>query len=177
MKHADQIALIDSLSKSLARQGFKLLNERQFSAVIKAATMVCEAIAQQHVPAAAGMGLQAWWSCDETGLSSRCMARALARCAGLFVGPTEQGWHGQHEHPSDPADFARCLGLLAAEPRLREYLQRMAEVSPQWAGLVAHWDELESLFREEAPRHRCPKLYARMRALLDGASEHKETTT
>ena len=36
---------------------------------------------------------------------------------------------------------------------------------PEWAPLVAVWDELTALYEEELPSGRCPKLYDRMQQL------------
>lgn len=53
-------------------------------------------------------------------------------------------------HPHDPADFERCLALLAAVPEFKPMLPMMAKISPKWAALVNHWDQIESLFLDEA---------------------------
>ena len=48
-------------------------------------------------------------------------------------------------HPYDPSDFYRCCLLLESVPEYRARLNEMALVSKEWAILVEHWDELESL--------------------------------
>lgn len=65
-------------------------------------------------------------------------------------------------YPSDPDDLRRCRLLLDTVPEFRARLGEMAQVSQQWAALVAHWDELCALMDEEAPSGQCPKTYARM---------------
>jgi hypothetical protein len=45
----------------------------------------------------------------------------------------------------------------------------MAEVSTQWANIVNHWDELESLYNLEKDNTdgKAPKLYRRLRELRE----------
>lgn len=76
-------------------------------------------------------------------------------------------WHASE--PSDPDDFGRCYRLLALMPEWRPRLSKVAARYPLWSALVAHWDELTALYEEEIPNHRgkAPKLYARMRELID----------
>lgn len=70
-----------------------------------------------------------------------------------------------HEVPHDPADLNRCLKAMEAIPGLREGLPKVVGLCPEWAPLVARWDEVEALFREEAPSGKCPKTYALMKEL------------
>lgn len=78
-------------------------------------------------------------------------------------------------HPLDPADLRRCLLLLKASPETRMRLSDMAVVSPEWRGLLAHWDELERTFIEEAGSLEAPdwsaqRTYDAMQAILERAS-------
>ncbi len=74
-------------------------------------------------------------------------------------------------HPVDPADLNRCLLLIAMAPEIADALPRMREVSPEWAVLVDHWDELTTLFHEEAgpdwsKARSAHRTFQRMQALL-----------
>lgn len=80
-----------------------------------------------------------WLASDETGISSETMAFWL-------------GWsvrRSHPDHPYDPADFNRCLGLLAAVPALREELWRMRKISVAWTRLVRDWAKIEDSFLRE----------------------------
>ena len=97
-----------------------------------------------------------WASGPDTGLSSmtifrKMMNQPMGRC---YV-------------PRDPDDFGRCHRLLHAIPGWRARILEMVDV-PGWEHLAKNWDELEKLFLEEIPKGRCPKLYARMKALPTG---------
>lgn len=70
-----------------------------------------------------------------------------------------------HTAPSDPSDFGRCYRLLERFPAWRSRLGEVAARFPEWRDLVAAWDELESLYREEMASGTAPKLYERMREL------------
>lgn len=54
--------------------------------------------------------------------------------------------------PADPSDLNRCLLLLEAAPEIRESFPTIAAHSPQWAALIARWEEVEALFMEECGR-------------------------
>lgn len=139
---------------NLDRQGVTELNQRHTNVIIRAADMVVEELSKDHRPAEPGMGLKAWLQCDDTGLSSRYMARVL--CKFGVIG------NAVH-YPHDPADFGRCVGLLDAEPRLRESISALTENhGPQWKVLIEHWDELEVLYRTG----KAPRLSERMKQLL-----------
>lgn len=53
--------------------------------------------------------------------------------------------YGYQSHPHDPDDLDRCLALLHDVPELRAKLPLMAKASPEWAALIAVWDQLEAL--------------------------------
>jgi hypothetical protein len=80
-----------------------------------------------------------WLANGKTGLSSETMAFWLA----FGILPDDSSY------PADPADFNRCLGLLAVAPALRADLGKMKSVSKRWARLVDRWDEIERTFIEE----------------------------
>jgi hypothetical protein len=70
--------------------------------------------------------------------------------------------------PWDPDDFGRCHRLLERFPAWRQRMPEVAEMYPEWAGLVAAWGELTSLYLEELPSGQAPRCYARMKLALRG---------
>ncbi len=109
--------------------------------------------------AAKARGLDAlalWLRNGERGESSNAMAK---RIFGL---PTD----ASNQHPYDPADLRRCLGLLDAT-HAHDHVHLMRDVSPAWATLVSSWDKLrDSLMEELANGKSAPKTYALMHELL-----------
>lgn len=97
-----------------------------------------------------------WLTSDDTGLSSRFMARILS---GLPPGD------GQPYHPYDTSDFGRCHRLLEKAPALRSLLPRMAGQSDIWKKLVENWDEITKLYLEEEETNHCIKAYNLMKSL------------
>lgn len=97
-----------------------------------------------------------WLRTGERGASSNAM------CKRIFGLPENAGT----SHPLDPADLRRCLLFLdAAGAHERVYL--MQDVSPEWARLVARWDDLAAMFAEEsADGPTAPTTYALMREVL-----------
>lgn len=71
--------------------------------------------------------------------------------------------------PHDPSDFGRCYRLLKVMPSWRQRMIEVAVKYPEWRFLVDAWDELTALYEEELPRGTAPKLYARIRTLIDEA--------
>lgn len=59
---------------------------------------------------------------------------------------------GDTDVPHDPADFGRCYRLLKRFPKWRERLPEVAEKHPDWAPLIARWDDVEALFEKESKR-------------------------
>lgn len=97
-----------------------------------------------------------WIAVGEVGASSTVMAAYLTTRTP-----------GDRSHPHDPSDLRRCLLLLDAVPELRTELRHMADVSPQWATLIAIWDQLEDTFRAETAAGRyAPRTYELMRGAL-----------
>lgn len=97
---------------------------------------------------------RAWMQNGDTGTSSKTIW-------SVMTGETVE----RHGIPYDPADFGRCYRLLKVMPSWRARMPEVATAHPAWAGLVAAWDELTTLYEEESPSGTAPKLYARMQAL------------
>ena len=112
-----------------------------------------------------------WLATGQKGLSSECMALWLAFSQRAEPYP-----------PQDPADLNRCLLLLQAAPGLRPELPRMAEVSGDWAKLIARWEEVEALFLEEAglgwtKSNLAPRTYKLMREILKETAQTQPAET
>jgi DNA-directed RNA polymerase subunit RPC12/RpoP len=103
----------------------------------------------------------AWLANGDTGISSKTIWFTLMnRTAPIEFRP---------DVPHDPSDFGRCYRLLKVMPSWRSRLPEVAEKHKSWRPLVAAWDELTALYEQELPTGMAPKLYARMRALIEGA--------
>lgn len=165
-----QIELVCEILRFLDRRKVPV-NHRQMNAIIGAANGIIDELRRPHTEATAGCGMEAWLASDSTGVSSLYMARHLASLAGLgavYAPPHDEPF------PHDPSDFGRCVGLLDAVPELRPHLATLADGhGPVWAGLVAAWGELEALFREELPSGKAPKLYKRMREIIDAGRKER----
>lgn len=110
-----------------------------------------------------------WLANGERGISSKAIVSGVT---GTPVGRS----YGFPTHPVDPSDFRRCEVLLREVPEARFALPLMSAVSPVWAALVAHWDELVALAESESPGmfvrflrkgRPAPKTYARIRELVE----------
>ena len=97
-----------------------------------------------------------WFCGGDTGISSQTIWSVMTGYRVERVG-----------HPSDPSDFGRCYRLLKLFPEWRARLGEGTAAHPSWISLVAHWDELTSLYEEELKNGTglAPKLYARMQEL------------
>ena len=93
----------------------------------------------------------------DVGMSSECIAFTLA----FDIVPPRKSY------PNDVSDFRRCFILLNKIPELRAHFHKMAEVSPIWKNLAEHWSELETFFKEEQGRGRCPKTYELLKSLIE----------
>lgn len=103
-----------------------------------------------------------WRNGRDTGMSS------VALVSYLMGWPIPDELVGESRRtPRDPADLGRCIRALDALPELRARLQEARGISPQWAALIDAWDEVERLYRLEAPTGSAPLCYARMKQLLD----------
>jgi hypothetical protein len=101
----------------------------------------------------------------DCGISSKTMLRCLDRCAFLRAGLDFDLDHAGV--PQDPDDFGRCSRLLALIPEFRPRLAEVAVALPQWSALVEVWDELEALYKEEAPTGKAARLYLRIQELVE----------
>lgn len=115
-----------------------------------------------------------WLAQGERGLSSEAIVSHLTR---QRVGRREFSTFAA-DYPHDPDDFRRCELLLRQVPLARlMFASAMPSRSPEWAALVASWDEIAALLEAEVPGvydaipwgSKAPKSYALMRQLLDGA--------
>lgn len=106
-----------------------------------------------------------WLASGERGESSNAI---LARVTGVPVGNYIFPSSG---YPHDPSDFRSCMQLINQYPVLRSHLYEMKDVSPQWAQIVDHWDELEALYETERkrPDGNAPLLYKRLQELYSKA--------
>jgi hypothetical protein len=101
-----------------------------------------------------------WLTGHDTGLSSKAIAYFMMGMRGVYF-----------NYPHDPSDFGRCYRLMVLIPEFRKRLWEMKGLNRQWTALINHWEELEALWIEESNQERAPKLYARMRELIEGASQ------
>lgn len=105
-----------------------------------------------------------WLQRGDRGVSSETIVEVLE---GLPIGTLVGRNTGRC--PQDPSDFRRCVLLLRAVPSYRARLGELASVSPGWAALVEHWQELEDLLSEEIGpalvSGQAERTYQRMRAL------------
>jgi hypothetical protein len=102
-----------------------------------------------------------WLARGRTGLSSECMAFTAA---GICI--------NRINYPRDPSDFNRCLLLVDWVPEVKEHFEKIASLSPEWNALIAHWDEINKTFIQEAgfnwnKSDRAPKTYALMKKIIE----------
>lgn len=64
--------------------------------------------------------------------------------------PMKRGWWASP--PLDPADLLRCVKLLDRYPAWRARLPEVADLYPEWTGLVEEWPRLEAMLRAELKR-------------------------
>jgi len=102
----------------------------------------------------------------DTGLSSEAIARHML---GLES-------HGRRPwaYPLDPADMGRCLRLLELIPEWMPRLHEMASYCPEWAALIARWDEIAASMRDEvgidwSKGRRAERTYNLMKDILGAA--------
>jgi len=106
-----------------------------------------------------------WLAIGHRGASSNAM---LVHLAGYVPNGAEVDFDPA-SHPHDPDDLNRCRLLLDQVPEIAPRLGNMAAVSPAWAGLVSHWNELCSTMDKETRggrRGRAEATYALMRRLI-----------
>ena len=91
-----------------------------------------------------------WFANGQVGESSKAMACvAMGNPNNVYL-----------PHPSDPADFNRCLLLLDAVPEIKNVMDKVANISEVWGKLVARWDEVERCFINEVGKNWCNAKYA-----------------
>jgi hypothetical protein len=97
-----------------------------------------------------------WIASGDTGTSS------LSLCA-IALGECKH----QMYSPADPADFGRCYRFLNLLTRSEgdDVLSRAGKLNQRWERIVANWDELSRLYREECAGETAPKLYKMMQFL------------
>lgn len=98
-----------------------------------------------------------WLLSGDTGTSSKTIC-AVMTGSKMGVSP---------DLPYDPSDFGRCYRLLALFPEWRNRLPEVAEQFPIWRPMVEAWSELTALYEEESNGSYAPKLYKRMRELIE----------
>jgi hypothetical protein len=94
-----------------------------------------------------------WYATGQTGLSSKAMA-----CVACGIVPTDAS------PPCDPADFNRCLKLVAMVPEIKDHFHMIATLSKTWEKIISRWDEIEKSFIDEVGFDWCnaksaPKTY------------------
>lgn len=104
-----------------------------------------------------------WLVNGRVGLSSKAMACAIA---GVEIDDK----HDRVFHPRDPDDLNRCIQFLIWAPEARNHFDKVAKLSPTWAKLVIHWNEVESCFLDEvglnwSKAKSAPKTYELMKLL------------
>jgi hypothetical protein len=135
-------------------------------AIMKASTIISDAMRSPTVGAKPDMGIGAWLASDDTGSSSLFMASVLYKQA-----VNEYPLHiSAKRYPLDPSDFGRCSRFLKAVPGSAERLAEVARAGgPVWLALVQQWAALEDLYQVELPFGSAPKLYARMKEIIAAA--------
>lgn len=123
--------------------------------------------AERHQDSGLSENATKWLATGERGLSSNT----------LFFYAT--GFDARDEdwgdcYPRDPDDLRRCRLLIEQCPELASCLPRVAASGPEWAALVARWDDVCTVMDEECPRWRerqgiAPRTYSFMRQLFEGA--------
>lgn len=133
-----QLDVFVALCRAVGELGVEATTHRQMNALKGAADLIHDALAHADVPATPGMGLRAWFECDETGLSSKYLANALSG----YSAPDKP-------HPWDAGDFGRCVKLVDAVPEFRHLLHLLAEPQhgPVWNAIGARWADFEALYR------------------------------
>lgn len=110
------------------------------------------------IPLARKERLLNWLSGMDTGISSKTIAATMEHEPLIL--------QGRSGHPHDPSDLGRCIRLLELFPEYRARLNEMRFVSPVWAQLVDHWDELETLYNAPDERGHVRPCYDRMLELI-----------
>jgi hypothetical protein len=99
-----------------------------------------------------------WIAGDDTGTSSKTIWAVMMGVADPEC--------NRYDVPYDPADFGRCVRLLNRVPEWRGRLGEVAAIFPRWQPLVDAWEELETLYEEEFPTGKAPRLYERIQGMV-----------
>jgi len=118
----------------------------------------------QAAQKAAGDAEKEWLFGPDTGISSKTIMSVLSTGAARIGAEVSLGRWGA-DVPHDPSDFGRCYRLLQTFPQWRDRLNEVAAKFPKWEPMVREWDRMTSLWEEEAPTGKCPKLYDLMQKL------------
>jgi len=107
-----------------------------------------------------------WLACGSRGISSNTIFTVLTGVDALGG--------SRPSYPRDPDDLDRCLRLLDAVPELRKLMPKMADQSPQWAALIANWEEIERSHLDEVglgwtKGGRSERTYGLMRKAIESA--------
>lgn len=95
-----------------------------------------------------------WFKSGALGVSSMTMAY-------IAVGTTM----GRFDAPYDPSDFGRCYELLKIVPEIKDDFSKIGELVPQFAGILAHWDELCAIYERDKLSGLSEELYQRIQQL------------
>jgi hypothetical protein len=103
-----------------------------------------------------------WLAGGDSGASSKAICHHML------------GMKSDGSFPWDPSDLGRCLRLLELFPEWKPRIREMARYSPQWAALVARWDELAEMMADEvgidwSKGRRAPRTYDAMKDAIDQA--------
>jgi hypothetical protein len=98
--------------------------------------------------------------------TGRVGASSYTLCVAL-TGAIDPQRKDEHDNPWDPSDFGRCDTFFKVVPEARAKIAEMSSISPQWAALAPIWDELETIYNEDKALGKSPRLYERMKSVLD----------
>ncbi|NKG32458.1 hypothetical protein FVB43_20720 [Erwinia rhapontici] len=152
----DQISLFTAINNEVCRQHPGLPAEpRLMNAVIAAADGLVKEFAKPIVKASSGMGLTAWLSSDDVGISSKYMAWVLS----------EDGFpEPEFAYPRDPDDFGRCLRMVRAIPgfEVDEKIDLMLEHGQKWQAFANNWHDWANAYDD--PDDDGSAIYAEMQS-------------
>jgi hypothetical protein len=126
-------------------------------------TKAAERLAQINADASITERAAAWGASGDTGISSEAL------CSVMLGRDPRRDWG--YNYPHDPSDLGRCLRLLDKIPEWASRISEMAKLSPEWAALVARWEEIAATMVDEvgidwSKGREAPKTYALMKSVL-----------
>ena len=95
-----------------------------------------------------------WFKAEGRGVSSMSMAY-------IATGATM----GRFDAPHDSDDFGRCYELLKAVPEIRDDFPKIAQLVPQFSGILKRWDELCAIYERDGAAREREELYQRIQKL------------